>query len=1228
MSVLQWNLRGYNSNGNDLRYMMRQHNIDIVLLQETKFTSEFSPKIPNFKVFSRNVVCNVNQIAHGGVSIFVRESFNPKRIFLDTPLQAVAVQIDLPEPTIFCSFYVQEKDNVSKSQVQSLVDQLGNRFVIAGDMNAHNPLWEHHQYNKLGEILEEIMNENNLNLLNNEEATYLNPRSGRWSILDLTFSSFNVVFDYEWQTIPDLSGSDHLPIKFQMLPKSRANWQVEKRFQEHKADWVKYTSKTSKICVLDLDQDSLNDFNNQVLAIAEKTIPMNSMKQHRKVVPWWNAEIDAAVRDRRRAFRRLKRNFNLKNVLNLNQVTARAKRLIKVAKRESTNNFCSSITPNTPIKSVYSNIKKIQGISSSSSVRALKVNNQLITDPRDIAEAMAEHFSAESSNNGYSERFRALKRLRERFPIEIPEIQNSINNDFSMQELEMALQKCKGKSVGINSISYSMYKNLHQDAKHSLLEIFNFMWNNRNYPKEWNHAITIPLQKPGKSPYDPDGKRPISLTCCDAKVFERIAMGRLNWWIEKNKKLSNNQNGFRRDRCITDNIVSLHTEIVQCLAIDEHAFCIFFDLRKAYDKVWRRIITQTLIDWGLGGNIVHFIDNFLNDRRMQVKINGSSSDIKILENGVPQGSVAAVTCFLIAIADFENDLNRDFEREFPGLTLHLISYADDKAAMISGKTNDKRMRPALQFVADFTKKWMSLRGLDLSPTKTQILHCCQKRNCKKVEVLIDDLVIKQQKNVRFLGHIFDNRLLWRQHILERKSKSLKAVGALKFFSKPSNGGNPQTMLRLSRSLISSRLLFGSEVYFGSANSNIQTLKSVYTNAIRLSIGAFRTSPHVSIIFQSGEFSFEHLMWGKNMNYCIRSLAYAHINDGKIMKVSGHAKLKTLGDFFNENFNKLNCDLSAIHSTNLGAPPWLFMHLKVNTELSRFDKESTPTSILRRHATHLINMNSESDLYYTDGSKKDDCAGYAIVTPNDVIKQRLQDNTDIYFAELTAIHGAILLVKESGRKSLIVTDSLASLRAIENPNNKDFLVKKIQQIAFSIGSSNVSFLFVHSHVGIPGNDMADEQAQQSLHLDSPSDLSLTYGICKKFVKRSLNQLKIDEWNGLDDANKLKGHVGLMPETGKCMYLNNRKESVLITRLRIGHTKFTHSYLFLSPRVIPICETCNVQITINHVLIDCPKYSQARVISQISDDLRTIFNPSQIYCRRLIEFIKLANLFHEV
>jgi hypothetical protein len=68
---------------------------------------------------------------------------------------------------------------------------------------------------------------------------------------------------------------------------------------------------------------------------------------------------------------------------------------------------------------------------------------------------------------------------------------------------------------------------------------------------------------------------------------------------------------------------------------------------------------------------------------------------------------------------------------------------------------------------------------------------------------------------------------------------------------------------------------------------------------------------------------------------------------------------------------------------------------------------------------------------------------------------------------------------------------------------------------------------------------------------------------------------------------------------CSYRQNRKEQVVLTRCRIGHSRLTHSYL-LNNEERPECIPCNANFSLKHVLIDCV---------DVADVRQTFYNANQ-------------------
>ena len=58
-----------------------------------------------------------------------------------------------------------------------------------------------------------------------------------------------------------------------------------------------------------------------------------------------------------------------------------------------------------------------------------------------------------------------------------------------------------------------------------------------------------------------------------------------------------------------------------------------------------------------------------------------------------------------------------------------------------------------------------------------------------------------------------------------------------------------------------------------------------------------------------------------------------------------------------------------------------------------------------------------------------------------------------------------------------------------------------------------------------------------------------------------------------------------------FRTSRREEVVISRLRIGHTRLTHSFI-LKQEPQPQCLTCQTTCTVKHILIECRAFAVTR------------------------------------
>jgi len=88
---------------------------------------------------------------------------------------------------------------------------------------------------------------------------------------------------------------------------------------------------------------------------------------------------------------------------------------------------------------------------------------------------------------------------------------------------------------------------------------------------------------------------------------------------------------------------------------------------------------------------------------------------------------------------------------------------------------------------------------------------------------------------------------------------------------------------------------------------------------------------------------------------------------------------------------------------------------------------------------------------------------------------------------------------------------------------------------------------------------------------------------------------------------------------------RYDSVLINRLRIGHTRLTNSYL-LKGESQPVCEACHSPLTVKHILVDYTRYSAARQRYFGVDTLADVFE--NVASRNIIAYVKDINFYNGI
>jgi len=552
--IIQWNIQSYRTKFSELKCLLEQYQPICVCLQETllKTNQHYSPS--GYSLIKSEPIRDDGH--ERGTAILVNNHFNYETIELQTNLQACAIKLILEKTYTICSLYL-PFINVDKQDIDNLLNQLPEPFLLLGDMNAKSPLWGCNVTDDRGRIFEQLLLERPISILNNGTSTHYHIQTGTSSVIDLSVTSSDCLLDFEYSVDESLHDSDHYPILMTLQRKPHIGDRADK-LDTDKADWSLFYELTVTNDHPD-NYESIDDAVNALELIfshaSSATIPTRTGSPKRIPVPWWTQECSEALRERKLAERAQKRRPSLENKIRYNRMKARCRYIFNTARKNSWIEYVNTINKDTPPSKVWKIVRKISKKHVITPQPIIKDNNgALLRAPEDVSNRLAEEYARVSQISNYPRDFQNHKNNVERNAIRFFTRENlEYNREFTIDEMKKVLTLTNETSPGQDRITYSMIKGCHESLLIYILNLFNMIFRECTFPTSWRTAIIIPILKPDKDPHIPSSYRPISLTSCLCKLVEKMINARLIWFLEKQNLIAQQQSGFRRNRSTTVN---------------------------------------------------------------------------------------------------------------------------------------------------------------------------------------------------------------------------------------------------------------------------------------------------------------------------------------------------------------------------------------------------------------------------------------------------------------------------------------------------------------------------------------------------------------------------------------------------------------------------------------------------------------------------------------------------
>lgn len=800
------NIQGATNNFCELESLITKNNFQFVFLTETHLTDRDSNNLINLENY--NIVRADTISRHtGGVLIYIKTQWSfevVKNVSLNKELWWLVIKVTNKNIKLHLAVLYRGHSvplNMSSNffthfgAYMDELSELNERVIIVGDFNI-NWLINDNLKNYVGEII----NDSGYKQIVHE---YTRITSTTKSLIDYVI--VNDHYNITAKTDSNLKISDHETIKITIQENISENEDKDIRVVKYNKNLFRNKIARSDIMTMyfsncnykaDVFSKCLKQIVNEFI-IVKKLKTVNNCE-------WYSNNLKALKIQRDRQYRLAKISYSTVEW----NLYKKLRNKYKVKINNAKNRYISSkIDGAENQKSMWKSIKTLVLKKSHNAIKEVIFNNVKYNDNLIIADKFNEYFvkSVEDINNNIP-----IKPYRNL----IGNIPSSFNfQTISKKDLELIIKSMNNKK-DLNLVNIKMFRDSFDLIGENFLSIVNSSLTTGAVPTCWKESMVVPIQKVINTKKCSEF-RPVNMISIEAKILEKVVYQQLENYLETNRLISARQSGFRKGHSCESLLNLVVTNWKMAVNEGKVIVAVFLDLRRAFETVDRSILIDKLRAYGIGDIELEWFKSYLSHRKQRTRVNEQiSKDIDVLL-GVPQGSILGVLLFLVYINDMEKAID----------IAELVLFADDALLYVIGDSIDEGVRKInsdLEKLSDWFK--MNKLMLNIDKSKCMIVNSKLSRN-----IYIDNAVLEEVAEIKYLGVIIDKNLNFKSHINYICKKISKK---LYFFSKIRKKLSTLSAIRIYNTMIKPHFEYCSSILFMSNNEMTNRLQKLQNKGMR------------------------------------------------------------------------------------------------------------------------------------------------------------------------------------------------------------------------------------------------------------------------------------------------------------------------------------------------------------------------------------------------------------